>query len=213
MKKNYGDRIPYQNRKIAAVKPKKKIKESPPTIPEGAIRANVNIQNGCFSRTDYYMDSTRICMQCGKEFLFSAREQQYWYEILHFNMYSQAIRCKECRKQARTKRSIQNLQSAAYQKHRQNPDDPLNVLSLVESIILSLEHQLGADENFAINLARQAYRKHKKMIEFLYLEGLIHWLKDRKAKAIPLFTSFIEQAQHQERYKKIVKKAQNFLAQ
>ena len=40
-----------------------------------------------------YEDKTLVCKDCGKEFLFTTRDQEF-YEKMNF---SDPVRCKECR--------------------------------------------------------------------------------------------------------------------
>jgi hypothetical protein len=49
----------------------------------------------------WYVDESHKCRDCGSEFPFSAREQHYWYEVLHIPIYVEAIHCAACRKRRR----------------------------------------------------------------------------------------------------------------
>lgn len=46
-------------------------------------------------------DKTLICKDCGKEFTFTAGEQEFYAE----KGFSEPVRCKECRDAAKAKRN------------------------------------------------------------------------------------------------------------
>lgn len=48
-----------------------------------------------------YFDSSKICSTCKEYFIFSAKEQAFWYETLKFWVQSEAKNCLICRKKAR----------------------------------------------------------------------------------------------------------------
>jgi hypothetical protein len=45
----------------------------------------------------YYEDVTFTCINCGREELWSAEQQKWWYEIAKGYIFSKAIRCRACR--------------------------------------------------------------------------------------------------------------------
>jgi hypothetical protein len=42
---------------------------------------------------EYYVDQTLKCRDCGKEFTWTAKRQQYWFEVLKIPIHVQAVRC------------------------------------------------------------------------------------------------------------------------
>lgn len=63
-----------------------------------AIASNPEAQTFC----DYppylaYYDVTLRCGDCSAQFIFSAKEQQYWYEQLRFWVQSRPKQCAACR--------------------------------------------------------------------------------------------------------------------
>jgi len=48
-----------------------------------------------------YFPRFRTCRHCGGFFVFSAKEQKYWYEDLGFYVDSTAVECVKCRKHKR----------------------------------------------------------------------------------------------------------------
>jgi len=55
----------------------------------------------------WYIDAWFDCEQCNEEFCWTAKEQQYWFEELHFWIDSYPKLCLECRKK---RRKIPDLQ-------------------------------------------------------------------------------------------------------
>lgn len=65
---------------------------------QSAVAANTGKQRyGVFPRL-YYVDTLRKCVACEEWFIFFAREQQYWYEVLGFWIDSDCVHCHGCRK-------------------------------------------------------------------------------------------------------------------
>ena len=67
-------------------------------FPESAIPANIKKQSHSGIPRHYYVDILKQCRDCSRQFLFFAREQQYWYEELGFYIDSDCVRCPVCRK-------------------------------------------------------------------------------------------------------------------
>lgn len=71
-----------------------------------AILPNYNHQNyGLGGPIPIYADQKRGCRDCRQPFVFTAAEQQFWFEGLGFNYESKAIRCAPCRKKLRAKKA------------------------------------------------------------------------------------------------------------
>jgi hypothetical protein len=51
----------------------------------------------------FYEDKPFICADCGKEEIWTAKQQQWWYEVAKGPIHSRAIRCRECRQARRAK--------------------------------------------------------------------------------------------------------------
>lgn len=52
---------------------------------------------GLYGPLSSYVEGTKICTNCQQSFIFSAKEQQYWYEQLKFNLKSSPKNCSPCR--------------------------------------------------------------------------------------------------------------------
>ena len=60
---------------------------------DSAERADIAKQDFSVCPRHWYVDATFRCEECGCEFVFSAREQQFWYEERRFYVDSQPRRC------------------------------------------------------------------------------------------------------------------------
>jgi hypothetical protein len=69
-------------------------------MPVGAIKADLTQHwpHNSYSPPMWYVDESRKCVECGCEFIFTAPEQLYWYEVLHIPIHVEAVRCAACRK-------------------------------------------------------------------------------------------------------------------
>ena len=82
----------------------------PDCIRQGrALRADPAKQNcgGLGGPIDAFWDQTRSCGTCGKDYIFSAEEQRFWYETLGFFVESVPIQCQECRRDRRARKRAQ----------------------------------------------------------------------------------------------------------
>ncbi len=67
-------------------------------FPDSAIPADASRQNYTACPRSWYMDIRRPCRACGRPFIFFAREQRYWYEVLGFYISADCVHCVECRR-------------------------------------------------------------------------------------------------------------------
>jgi hypothetical protein len=54
-----------------------------------------------FVRRGYYADKPFRCASCGKEEVWTGRQQKWWYEVAKGFVYSTAVRCRLCRRKKR----------------------------------------------------------------------------------------------------------------
>lgn len=73
-----------------------------------AIRGNPELQNsGGFAPVySAYCDRQERCEHCGVAFIFSAKEQKYWYENLAFYTRSEPAGCIDCRRRRRYRHDL-----------------------------------------------------------------------------------------------------------
>lgn len=70
------------------------------------IRADLSKQapNNSYAPPLYYEDKKFTCMDCGRVEVFTAEQQQWWYEVAKGPIYSKAVRCLACRRARRESR-------------------------------------------------------------------------------------------------------------
>jgi len=80
-------------------------------IPKGAIAADLSQQapNNTYSPKTFYIDQPFQCVDCGKEEVWTATQQKWYYEVAKGPIHARAIRCRTCRQRQRQ----------AKEKHRQ----------------------------------------------------------------------------------------------
>jgi hypothetical protein len=128
-------------------------------LPPGAIRARPHLQViGWGGPQLWYEDKEHRCAQCGEEFTFWAKEQQYWYETLHFNAASRAVRCVDCRKQRRSLKAIHARLGAAMAAISQNTEDAAALLDAASATLELYRRTRAGDLERAIGFARKAAR-------------------------------------------------------
>jgi hypothetical protein len=86
-----GEDYPYASSSIRSDRPRR--------IPNTAIPADLGRQVPQTVPVTHYFDMECKCRDCGRPFIFFAREQKHWYEDLGFSLNSDCVRCVECRKQ------------------------------------------------------------------------------------------------------------------
>lgn len=69
-----------------------------------AVRADISKQDYTVCPRHWYVDAIFKCVDCGTEFLFSAKEQHFWYEERRFYVDSYPKRCPDCRKKERARK-------------------------------------------------------------------------------------------------------------
>lgn len=74
-----------------------------PALESGRIAADLSKQapNNSLSGRLFYQDQPFTCVDCGKEEIWTAKQQQWWYEVANGPIYSRAIRCRACRQARR----------------------------------------------------------------------------------------------------------------
>ena len=70
-----------------------------------AVTAQPWLQNwGDYEPFYAYFDTDQHCASCGKDFVFRADEQRFWYEEKRFNVQSYPKNCLNCRRRHRDKK-------------------------------------------------------------------------------------------------------------
>ncbi|HEV8580923.1 MAG TPA: zinc-ribbon domain containing protein [Thermoanaerobaculia bacterium] len=170
-----------------------------PALPAGAVRGDVRRQHFCpmcHVPRYFYIDQEKVCVECHRPFVFSAKEQKYWYEDLQFHFDSVAIRCQECRRKQRTGRALNAGVARAKSRLAENPEDGGRALAVAEALVRLREHTGHGDLSEAIALARGVARSSATPAnlrgEAMFWEGKAQTLLSRQDRAIPLFQSALE---------------------
>lgn len=58
-------------------------------------------KNNSYNPPEYYEDIRFKCRDCGTEEVWTAEQQQWWYEVAKGPIFSTAIRCHACREKLR----------------------------------------------------------------------------------------------------------------
>ncbi len=123
----YGDTTSYTDR--------------PKRIANTAIVADLSRQTPATVPVTHYFDLERKCRDCERPFIFFAKEQKHWYEVLGFGLDSDCVRCVDCRKKlqgiARTREIFETLfhvESKTVEQRLQMADA---CLFLIESNVFS----------------------------------------------------------------------------
>jgi hypothetical protein len=59
-----------------------------------------------FVSLGYYVDYAFVCRDCGRDQVWRAAQQKWWYEIAKGQVYSMAVRCRSCRAKDRQARGV-----------------------------------------------------------------------------------------------------------
>lgn len=123
-------------------------------FPETALRADTSVQNFSMYPREYYVDILRACRSCKRPFIFSAREQKYWFETLRFYVDANCVECSDCRRGSRTvQRTLRRYSDLLAKESRSRKE----LMQLVDDATFLLEHgtlkkinNLGAIKNQAV---------------------------------------------------------------
>jgi hypothetical protein len=123
-------------------------------FPESAIAADVTRQNYALFPRRYYVDMLKQCWQCARPFIFFAREQQFWFETLGFNVDADAVDCTECRHRAHVQRATLARHAAAMHEPALSDKALLALVDdaadLADAGLLKRVERLGALKNRAL---------------------------------------------------------------
>jgi len=57
-----------------------------------------------FMQRGYYQDKAFSCCDCGEKQVWTATQQKWWYEIARGDVFTEASRCRKCRRVERERR-------------------------------------------------------------------------------------------------------------
>jgi hypothetical protein len=58
-----------------------------------------------FAARGYYLDQPFTCVDCGKDEVWTATQQKWWYEVAKGDVFTTARRCRICRRRDRERRT------------------------------------------------------------------------------------------------------------
>ena len=90
--------------KAEALKPVRAPKPLPPgsaPVNEALLAPNNSYGAPDFVYRGHYLDIPFTCAGCGKEEIWTATQQKWWYEVAKGFVYSIAKLCRNCRRKAR----------------------------------------------------------------------------------------------------------------
>lgn len=71
----------------------------------------------------FYEDRPFTCKDCGKQELWSAHQQKWWYEQMGGNVETTAVRCRECRAKERARKEEANrIREEGLERKRQEQE-------------------------------------------------------------------------------------------
>lgn len=101
-----------------------------------AIRADTSRQDCSVCPRHWYIDARFRCAECGADFLWSAQEQQIWFETYRFWVDSSPRLCRACR--AKRRDAIQLRQEydslVASARSGGTPDQKQRVVAIVDAL-------------------------------------------------------------------------------
>lgn len=121
-----------------------------------ARRADVSRQDYTVAPRHWYLDAWFTCGDCRREFVWSAREQQFWFETLRFYVDTQATRCRACRSRRRRIAALRKNYDATVGEARGSKSTDLRVK--VIGIVNHLE-SLGGEIPAAMQETRALFRR------------------------------------------------------
>lgn len=159
------------------------------------IRANRSRQvpTNSYSPLEYYEDQRLKCRDCRKEFIFTALEQQAWYEEYGIPHHATRVRCQHCSKKYNAceviKKKYDTSCAAAKRK-----DAGYN--TLIEAGLLAVELFQASSKRMSIEHCIGWLKKCLKLKpssrEPLYLLACCYEYAGNSARALEKYETFLE---------------------
>ncbi len=100
-----------------------------------AMRGDASKQNFTVSPRYWYVDAKFRCEDCGKEFMWTAREQKVWFEVYRFYIDSEPKQCRGCRSRRRRIEALRKEYDAIVGAAREgSSNDQIRVVGIVDHI-------------------------------------------------------------------------------
>jgi hypothetical protein len=104
-------------------------------FPHTAIAADTARQHYTITPHRYYVDILRNCQQCRRPFFFFAREQQYWYETLGFNVHANTLDCPDCHHAAHEAQALLRAYAAFFKQRTPSDGDIAQALVFTTKLL------------------------------------------------------------------------------
>ena len=75
------------------------------TVTLALLRPTTSYGDPDFVRRGYYQDRPFCCKDCGRAEIWTAAQQQWWYEVAQGDVWTTATRCRACRQWERTRKA------------------------------------------------------------------------------------------------------------
>lgn len=105
---------------VSARKERKRRRERGRPTPDRAVLVNLDAlrpYTSCgapyFVELGFYRDVAFACIDCGRQQVWRASQQKWWYEVAKGHVESRAIRCRPCRARERADRGVAKPKGAA----------------------------------------------------------------------------------------------------
>ena len=155
-----------------------------------------------------FVDETLTCRKCGKDFVFSAAQQFYWYVTLNLWQAAKPPRlCRTCGRARRTGRELQTRLTEASFAARQRPDDPAALLALAASTAAHVAHFGQGSGASGIAAARRVRSLDPRNAEAHFWEGACHDAAGRGRRARACYERFVAEAGNVRRLRTLVGRA------
>lgn len=82
-------------------------------VPAGAVLADPaqQVPNRSYSPPPtYYVDLEFTCCDCGRDEVWTAKQQKWYYEVAKGSLFATAIRCRDCRNKLNELKDLQRQQ-------------------------------------------------------------------------------------------------------
>lgn len=79
------------------------------SMPTGAVKADLSQQapHNSYGPPMWYADKNVKCRDCGQEFVWSAKAQKRWFEVLKRPIWAVTVRCMPCGRKVRLEKEAQ----------------------------------------------------------------------------------------------------------
>lgn len=97
-----------RRKRLEAKLPPKPSKSELIRIPDGAVAADTSnwVPNNSYDcPPPYYIDKNFHCKDCGKQEVWTAEQQKWYFEEAKGSLYATAVRCRECRDKIKAKKT------------------------------------------------------------------------------------------------------------